>query len=77
MTAIDPGQLAGIAAVPVLLVLTVLPALAWAVRPWELTGGSWLDKLRVGEAVSNHDFWLSGSTPRRRPGSTGSTAESP
>jgi len=62
------STLLGIAALPAALVLTIVVALLWAVRPWELKGGSWLDRLRVGEAVNNYDFWLSvrGVGGRRR-----------
>lgn len=53
----------------VAFVLTVLAlAIYWVARPWELRGGSFVDKLRIGEAVSSYDFWLSlrGVGTRRR-----------
>ncbi len=56
---VDVGAVIVLAAAPLLLTVTIVLALAWVVRPWELQGGSWLDRLRVGEAVSNYDFWLS------------------
>ncbi|WP_088287804.1 hypothetical protein [Kineosporia sp. A_224] len=56
----------------VVFVVFVLTAIAGTVlaiaRPWELLGGRFVDKIRVGEAVSSYDFWLGlrGVTSRRR-----------
>ena len=45
---------------PLALVLTSLAlAVALAARARELRGGPLLDKIRVGEAVTSDDFWLS------------------
>jgi hypothetical protein len=53
----------------VVFVLTVLAGTVLAIaRPWELRGGRFVDKIRVGEAVSSYDFWLGlrGVSSRRR-----------
>lgn len=46
----------------VVFVALVLGSIAVTVlvlaRPWELRGGSFLDKLRIADAVSSYDFWL-------------------
>jgi hypothetical protein len=55
--------------VPFACVVTAVGlVVARVARPWELRGGSLIDKLRIGEAVSSYDFWLSwhGVGPRRR-----------
>ncbi len=51
-----------------MVLVSVLAVTVGLARPWELRGGSFLDKLRVGEAVSSYDFWLSlrGVRGRRR-----------
>ena len=47
---------------------TIVAVLVGLARPWELRGGSFLDKLRIGEAVTHYDFWLEmrGVGSRRR-----------
>ena len=50
-------------------VLTVIAVVVlWLARPWELRGGRLVDKIRIGEAASSYDFWLSlrGVGGRRR-----------
>ncbi len=53
---------------PALLLVTIVAVAVGLARPWELRGGSFLSKLRIGEAVSGYDFWLSlrGVPSRRR-----------
>jgi hypothetical protein len=53
---------------PALLLVTIVAVAVGLARPWELRGGSFLTKLRIGEAVSGYDFWLSlrGVPSRRR-----------
>lgn len=53
----------------VAVVLTAIAGTVLAIaRPWELRGGRFVDKIRVGEAVSSYDFWLGlrGVSGRRR-----------
>ncbi|MBI4944071.1 MAG: hypothetical protein HY830_25295 [Actinobacteria bacterium] len=53
----------------VTFVLTAVAGTVLAIaRPWELRGGRFVDKIRVGEAVSSYDFWLGlrGVSGRRR-----------
>lgn len=68
MTGIDLGMAAAAASLPAFIVIISVSALAWVGRPWELRGGSLLDRIRVVEAVNNYDFWLSlrGVSGRRR-----------
>lgn len=53
---------------PALVLTSIGLVLVGVARPWELPGGSFLDKVRIGEAVSSYDFWLSlrGVGARRR-----------
>jgi hypothetical protein len=55
---LDLSAWAGAIVLPGLLLITIVLALLWMTRPWELKGGSWMDRLRVGEAVNTYDFWL-------------------
>lgn len=48
------GTVAFLVVVATLLVATPVVI----ARPWELRGGRFLDKVRIGEAVSSYDFWL-------------------
>ncbi len=41
-----------------LVLATIVAVTVGLARPWELRGGSLVDKLRIAEAVTNYDFWL-------------------
>ena len=65
---IDVAGVAGTVAFGAVVVTLVAVTLVVIARPWELRGGRFLDKLRIGEAVSSYDFWLGlrGVSGRRR-----------
>jgi hypothetical protein len=61
------GTVADVAFVAFVLTVIALTVVVLA-RPWELRGGRLADKLRIADAVTSYDFWLSlkGVGGRRR-----------
>ena len=52
------GGALGTALFLAVLATALVVTLVVVARPWELRGGRFLDKVRIGEAVSSYDFWL-------------------